>query len=113
MSESLRRHVGLEEFTVETVDGVDGQGLPAYTSPVLGEGVLMKEVQVVRNARGEEVTASATLFIDAEDTGAVAEENARVTMTDGSYVGIVVARVDVRQLQSDELDHVTLHLRDE
>lgn len=110
MSVLLKRHAGVVLCTLEKVGDLDGQGRPAYDSPVLVSGFPIREQTVVRRSNGDEVQAVASVHCDAEQA-VLPAENDRLTLPDG-FVGIVVSRGDGRNV-AGALDHVVVHLREE
>lgn len=110
MSVLLKRRTGTVVVEVEALTGVDGQGAPAYASPVEIDARVVHEHHVLRRPTGTEIHTALTLWADGAQAGLPREED-RVALTDGSTF-IVVERKDRRTLQN-VLDHVRLRCRRE
>lgn len=104
------RGEGFETLTLEQRTGVDGQGKPAYGSPMDVEGRAVRETDVARTGTGSEVRTIATVWLVGTTTPLPVHED-RITLADG-LTGIVVERVDGKTL-GGVLDHIRLMLREE
>lgn len=111
MSIAIQRHGRQVNVEVETVAGVDAQGLPAYNDPVRISARAVWSDVVVKGASGSDVQTQLTLWIDAAEA-LLPTSDSRVTMETG-WVGIVVEKVEGRGLQSNAVDHVRVRLREE
>jgi hypothetical protein len=89
----LGRHLALEEILVERVTGVDGQGLPAYSTPMSAQVRASVEDRVVAGARGQSVVSNLTLWIPSESP-VQPEVDDRITRANSSSY-VVVAVHDV------------------
>lgn len=111
MTYALRRHSTLEAVSVEVRTTVDGQGMPAYAAAVEVQARVLRVTEVERMASGQEVRTVAMLLIDAEQSTHPTFDD-RITTADG-LVGIVVYREDEKTIQSGELSHIIVKMREE
>lgn len=111
MSITLKRHGVLQSVSVEAVSGLDGQGKPSYGTAVVIQARVVREDSTVAKGDGSEIKTVATLWIDAEQSP-FPDQEYRITLADG-LIGIVAERVDSRGIQSGDVDHVRIKVREE
>lgn len=109
MSVILDRGQGMETVSLEVLTGVDGQGAPAYDSPVDITVRAVREDTVVVLGSGSEVRSVATLWIPGTMTPMPGDQD-RVTLADGLR-GTVVELLKRKRLDGT-LDHVRIKLRE-
>lgn len=108
---ALSRGVGFETVQTQSPSGVDGQGKPTYAAVVAIKARVVREDKTVRKPDGSEIVSVATIWIDVGQP-ALPLEQWRLTLVEG-LVGIVVERMEGRNLSKGALDHVRLRMRRE
>lgn len=107
-----------ETLELEPFAGLDGQGLPSYSSPVeFDANVIERNMpspgrEFVVDTDGSRIDTPVTLYVEGDETN-VPDEQDRVTIDSEPY--IVVERLTYRGLgmTRSQLDHIKLRLREE
>jgi len=110
MSVSLKRHARLESVTWQAANGIDGQGKPTFVTPgTVLQAHVERNQEVVRLGTGEEVRIVATLWFDAAQSTTLPTSDDKLVLSD--MTGIVVMRDQSGPLQSGEVDHVEVMVK--
>jgi len=98
MSVTLNRHVVLETVQVEVRTGVDGQGMPAYDSPVDIDVRLTRQDRVVMRPDGTYMQLELTVWVPA-DAAVLPNEHDRLTYGGEQFIVLQVKDVKDRAAQ--------------
>jgi len=110
-------HLPTETLTLEAFDGMDGQGVTDYGSPVEFAANVMEQAagrgfEFLTLPDGSQVRTPFTLYVRGDESNAPREQD-RVVIDSRNY--IVVERTAPRGLAygRDEVDHYRLRVREE
>lgn len=109
MSVLLARHLTLQSISVEVLDGVNGQGLPSYDSPVDIDARVLRQDKMSVAGTGSDVKTQLTVYVPNTES-VIPNEQDRITFEGSTY--IVVEHKEVR-LFSGVVSHTRLQCRDE
>lgn len=101
MSVILSRHLTLEEIQLEPFVSVDGQGLPAYSSPVDVDARAIRRTDFIQMTDGSRIQTELTVWVPGT-AATLPSEKDRITFEGTTYI---VAQIKDVKARDATLEH--------